>query len=99
MDTSPRTPHIPGFGNLPLKFEAHARVRMAQRKVSEADVTSVLDAPDWGAPAARPGARKFVRYLGGRTLTVIVELKPTFVRVVTVYWRDPDEDQDSGQIG
>jgi hypothetical protein len=63
---------------------------MSQRSVSEDQVKAVLAAPEWSGPAQRPNARKFAKRIAGRSLMVIAEEAPEFVRVITVYWSTED---------
>ncbi|PYM03915.1 MAG: hypothetical protein DMD82_15915 [Candidatus Rokuibacteriota bacterium] len=90
LESPPGDSLIFGFGKKLLVYERHARQRMSQRNVTEEQVKAVLAAPDWSAPAVRPNARKFVKRIAGRSLTVIAESELGFVRVITVYWSTED---------
>ena len=59
---------------------------MSERGVSRSQIESVWLAPDWTAPADKDGRQKLVKRMGKKTLAVIVEETPQFIRVISTWW-------------
>ena len=70
----------------PFRYERHALARMRERGVSRAQIEVALLAPDWTAPADRDGRQKIVKRMGKKSLAVIVEETPHFIRVISTWW-------------
>ncbi len=62
----------------------HARMRMRQRRITEAEVEQVLAEPDVEYPGNVPGRRVFVGHPGGRYIKVVWVEGTDPVEVVTV---------------
>ena len=70
----------------PIRYEVHARRRMAQRGIDEDQVVQTTKNPDQRGPARRSGAEKLTKkFSKTRRLIVIVEEEPTCIWVVTAY--------------
>jgi hypothetical protein len=71
---------------------AHARARMRQRGVSEAQVLGTLNQPELTLPDPRNHSRKYQRHFGDRVLVVcIVDPAHGKMFVKTVFFLDEEE--------
>ena len=71
----------------------HARLRMAQRKITREEVRKVLKSPEIRYPAKRKGRELFVKELSGRKITVCARVRKGRAIVVSV-WRDDNGGQE-----
>jgi hypothetical protein len=70
----------------PIRYETHARHRMASRGISQEQAEYVIRSSKQKRPAKRPGAIRIEKRLSARRrLIVIVEEEDTFIRVITAY--------------
>ena len=70
----------------PIRYEQHAKNRMRQRGISEDQVSRTVRAPDRRGKARREGAERLVKKLSkSRSIIVIAEEAPKFIRIVSVY--------------
>lgn len=69
-----------------LRYEVHAKTRMAQRGISREQVEAVVFNPDTSRPAERPGAKRLEKKLSTSVrLAVIVEEDEAMIRIVTAF--------------
>jgi hypothetical protein len=70
----------------PFHYEKHAEKRMRERGITREEIRKVVQRPDSTRPADRPDATVYVRKLArSRTLTVVVEERERFFRIVTAW--------------
>lgn len=67
-----------------LRYTEHAEERMGERRISRADVETVLADPDIDLPRGRKPGRVYARRLGSRKITVVVGTDTDPPTVITV---------------
>lgn len=76
-------------GPMKVIYTDHARERMNERKIPEADVEHVLNAPETSYPGKNAGTRVAERNLpSGVTMKVVYQPINAGVKVISVLWRE-----------
>jgi hypothetical protein len=76
------------WADKPVRYEEHAMRRMAARKVAMEEVEKVIRGKHSRTRAKREGALKLEMDLSHRKrLALIVEEAPTFIRIVSAFWK------------
>ena len=73
-----------------FRHTRHVTKGMGQRGITDADIASVLDSPEWEVPVTR--GRRFDGIVDGRRLCVVIDEHADPIRLVTVWWYEGDRE-------
>lgn len=70
----------------PIIFDRHAKKRMKERDVTEIEVQSVIETPDYSEPSVKGRINRF-KFVNGRSLRVTFKDESNRILVITVVVR------------